>query len=57
MQRRFLPLSALRAFEAAARSGSFKAAARELAVTPTAVSHQIRALEAQTGLEIGRAHV
>lgn len=50
MQRRFLPLSALRAFEAAARLGSFKAAARELAVTPTAVSHQIRALEAQTGL-------
>ncbi|KGD96058.1 LysR family transcriptional regulator [Achromobacter sp. RTa] len=50
MQRRFLPLSALRAFEAAARLGSFKAAAEELAVTPTAVSHQIRALEAQTGL-------
>lgn len=50
MQRRFLPLSALRAFEAAARLGSFKAAAAELSVTPTAVSHQIRALEAQTGL-------
>lgn len=50
MQRRFLPLSALRAFEAAARLGSFKAAAQELAVTPTAVSHQIRALEAQTEL-------
>ncbi|MFY0476348.1 LysR substrate-binding domain-containing protein [Achromobacter marplatensis] len=49
MQRRFLPLSALRAFEAAARLGSFKAAASELAVTPTAVSHQIRALEAQIG--------
>lgn len=52
MQRRNLPLSALRAFEAAARLGSFKAAARELAVTPTAVSHQIRALEAQTGLAL-----
>ena len=50
MQRRSLPLSALRAFEAAARLGSFKAAAEELAVTPTAVSHQIRALEAQVGL-------
>ncbi|MNJ97932.1 Glycine cleavage system transcriptional activator [compost metagenome] len=50
MQRRSLPLSALRAFEAAARLGSFKAAAQELAVTPTAVSHQIRALEAQTEL-------
>lgn len=37
--------SALRTFEAAARLGSFKAAARELAVTPTAVSHQVRTLE------------
>lgn len=52
MHRRTLPLSALRAFEAAARLGSFKAAATELAVTPTAVSHQIRALEAQTGLAL-----
>jgi LysR family transcriptional regulator, glycine cleavage system transcriptional activator len=50
MQRRSLPLSSRRAFEAAARLGSFKAAAEELAVTPTAISHQIRALEAQTGL-------
>lgn len=52
MHRRTLPLSALRAFEASARLGSFKAAATELAVTPTAVSHQIRALEAQTGLAL-----
>lgn len=37
--------SALRTFEAAARLGSFKAAAQELSVTPTAVSHQIRTLE------------
>lgn len=49
MHRRSLPLSALRAFEAAARLGSFKAAAEELAVTPTAVSHQIRGLEQQLG--------
>ncbi|MCV2348316.1 LysR substrate-binding domain-containing protein [Paucibacter sp. Y2R2-4] len=49
MHRRALQLSALRAFEAAARLGSFKAAAEELAVTPTAVSHQIRALEQQLG--------
>jgi LysR family transcriptional regulator, glycine cleavage system transcriptional activator len=35
----------IRAFEAAARLGSFKDAARELALTPTAVSHQIRQLE------------
>ncbi|NMO19365.1 transcriptional regulator GcvA [Pyxidicoccus fallax] len=39
------PLSSLRAFEAAARHLSFKRAADELAVTPTAVSHQIRQLE------------
>lgn len=45
MIRRLPPLSALRAFEAAARNGSFKQAAEELAVTPTAISHQIRALE------------
>lgn len=57
MQRRSLPLSGLRVFEAAARLGSFKAAARELAVTPTAVSHQIRALEAQTGLALFDRHV
>lgn len=33
-----LPLTALRTFESAARQSSFKAAAEELAVTPTAVS-------------------
>lgn len=52
MNRRLPPLSALRAFEAAARHGSFKQAAQELAVTPTAVSHQVRALEAHTGLAL-----
>lgn len=46
--RRCLPsLSALRVFEVAARHLSFKSAADELSVTPTAVSHQIRALEAE----------
>jgi len=40
------PMSALVAFEAAARHVSFKEAARELNVTPAAVSHQIKALEA-----------
>ena len=39
------PLTALRAFEAAARHLSFKAAADELRLTPTAISHQIRLLE------------
>ncbi|MFZ6733732.1 LysR substrate-binding domain-containing protein [Undibacterium sp. Ji42W] len=48
--RRLPSLSALRAFEAAARHGSFKQAANELAVTPTAISHQIRLLEEYTGL-------
>lgn len=48
--RRLPSLSALRAFEAAARHGSFKQAASELAVTPTAISHQIRFLEEYTGL-------
>lgn len=40
------PLNALRAFEAAARHMSFQRAAEELNVTPTAISHQIKNLEA-----------
>lgn len=40
-----LPLGGLRAFEAAARHLSFKMAAAELGVTPTAISHQIKLLE------------
>lgn len=44
--RRLPPLPALRAFEAAARRGSFAAAASELSVTPSAISHQVRSLEA-----------
>lgn len=43
--RSYIPLNALRAFEAAARHLSFTRAAAELCVTPTAVSHQIRSLE------------
>lgn len=39
-----LPLTTLRAFEAAARRGSFSAAAEELHVTAAAVSHRIEAL-------------
>lgn len=39
------PLNAVRVFEAAARNGSFRAAADELFVTPGAVSQQIRMLE------------
>jgi LysR family transcriptional regulator, glycine cleavage system transcriptional activator len=44
-----LPLGALRAFEAAARTGSFRAAASELGLTPSAVSHAIRGFEDQIG--------
>ncbi|WP_375201554.1 LysR substrate-binding domain-containing protein [Hyphococcus sp.] len=44
--------SALRTFEAAARLGSFKAAAEELRVTPTAVSHQVRGLEEALGIAL-----
>lgn len=43
------PLPWLRAFEAAARRGSFAAAAGELALTSAAVSYQVRALEQQLG--------
>ncbi len=44
--RRLPPFSALRAFEAAARLGSFAAGGDELHQTPSAISHQVRALEA-----------
>jgi LysR family glycine cleavage system transcriptional activator len=50
--RQMPPLNALRAFEAAARHLSFKEAARELHVTPTAVSHQIRNLEELVGMKL-----
>ncbi|MFJ2992178.1 transcriptional regulator GcvA [Pandoraea sp. NPDC087047] len=47
--RRLPNLSALRAFEAAARLESFSRAAEELFVTHGAISHQIRALEQELG--------
>ncbi len=46
------PLTALRAFEAAARHLSFKHAAAELSLTPTAISHQIRQLEDHLGVRL-----
>ncbi|OSQ29030.1 transcriptional regulator GcvA [Thalassospira sp. MCCC 1A03138] len=46
------PLATLRAFEAAARHLSFKRAASELAVTPTAISHQVRLLEETLGVRL-----
>ncbi|MGE4251723.1 MAG: LysR substrate-binding domain-containing protein [Parvibaculaceae bacterium] len=47
-----LPWTALRAFEAASRLGSFKAAAQELGITPTAISHQIKRLESHLGASL-----
>ena len=48
------PLSALRAFEAAARLESFTAAAAELRVTQGAVSHAVRDVEARLGAPLFR---
>jgi LysR family glycine cleavage system transcriptional activator len=50
--RKLPPLGGLRVFEAAARRLSFKRAAEELHVTPTAVSHQIRQLEEWLGIRL-----
>lgn len=44
-----LPLTALRTFEAVARTGSFRAAADLLCVSQSAVSHQVRHLEERLG--------
>ncbi len=49
---RLPPLKALQAFEAAARHLSFKMAAEELCVTPTAISHQVKALEDCLGVKL-----
>ncbi|MBI1245500.1 MAG: transcriptional regulator GcvA [Alphaproteobacteria bacterium] len=46
------PISALRAFEAAARLKSFTMAADELGLTQSAISHQIHSLEDQLGFEL-----
>jgi len=50
MASRLPSLNGLRAFEASARQESFARAAHELGVTQGAVSHQIKALEAQLGV-------
>jgi LysR family glycine cleavage system transcriptional activator len=50
---RHLPqLNALKSFEAAARHESFTRAAEELCVTQGAVSHQVKALEAELGVKL-----
>lgn len=52
--KRLPPLATLRAFEAAARRLSFKEAAEELGLTPTAISHQVRLLEEYCGKRLFR---
>ena len=52
MLRRLPPLNALKAFEAAARHESFTRAAEDLCVTQGAVSHQVKALEAELGVKL-----
>ena len=49
---RLPPLTALRAFEAAARAESFTLAAQELCVTTGAVSRQVRLLESHLGAQL-----
>jgi LysR family transcriptional regulator, glycine cleavage system transcriptional activator len=52
MRPRLPPLNALKAFEAAARHESFTRAAEELCVTQGAVSHQVKALEAELAVRL-----
>lgn len=56
MARRPPFLNGLRAFEAAARCGSFALAARELRVTPAAVSQRVRLLEDRLGFALFNRH-
>ena len=56
MQRRLPPLYSLRAFESAARLAGFSKASKELNITPAAVSHQIKKLEDELGVELFVRH-
>jgi LysR family glycine cleavage system transcriptional activator len=47
-----IPPSVLRAFESAGRTGSFRMAAMELELTPSAVSHAVRKLERTLGASL-----
>src|SRR5437588_194229 len=62
VMRRLPPLAAIRAFEAAARTENFTAAAAELGMTQAAVSYQVKSLEERLGAplfvrEKGRARL
>jgi LysR family glycine cleavage system transcriptional activator len=50
MSRNIPQFAALRAFEATARLGSLRRAAEELSLTPSAISHQIKAAEKKLGI-------
>src|SRR6195952_1168792 len=50
--RRLLFLNGIKAFEAAARSGSFAAAGAELNVSPAAISRMVHLLEARLGIAL-----
>ncbi|MGG2098757.1 LysR family transcriptional regulator [Acinetobacter haemolyticus] len=52
MLKRLPSLNSIKVFEATARLGSFKAAAYELNVSPTAISHQISELEKELGIKL-----
>src|SRR5215208_2483990 len=52
MLRRLPPLNALKSFDTAARHESFTRAAEELCVTQGAVSHQVKALDAELGIKL-----
>lgn len=50
--RKLPPLKLVQSFEAAARLASFAAAGEELRLTPSAISHNIRALEREVGISL-----
>lgn len=50
--RRLPPLNALKAFDAAARNGGFRAAATELNVTHSVIGRHVRGLEARLGVTL-----
>lgn len=53
---RFPSLASIRAFEAAARHGSFAKAGQELGTSAASVSYHVRQLEAQIGVILFRRH-
>ena len=53
--RRLLFLNGIKAFEAAARCGSFAAAAAEMNISPAAVSRMVRVLEGRLGVALFEA--